>query len=311
MIFTRRDFLRGLALSPLCAGPLSALAEGEGPVPLIFDTDIGTDIDDALTVVYLQGQKRCELLGITTAFGDTVERARLVSAILMAAGREVPIHPGSSQTISGMAAPGMVPEARVLAKWPHRNDFEPESAVEFMYETIRGRPHEVTLLATGPLTNVARLFQRHPDSAMLLKSVTLMNGSFRIMFPEYNMVLDRKASRIVYETKLPELYVVDYETGLQAQMGKEEARRRIRGGAFAPVADMLEIFFELFNEVTFFDSMAAASIFEPGLVEFKPTNVKVRLARTWASRSPGPHMVSVDVDEARFKEHYFSTTAGV
>jgi len=311
MKVTRRCFLGGMAAMPLLAGPFSGLCESGDRIPVLFDTDIGTDIDDALTVVYLLGQKRCELLGVTTCYGDTIARARLVSAIMTAAKREVPVHPGSPELVGGKSVSGKVPQAEVLARWPHREEFDPDSAVEFMYQTIKARPGEVTLLATGPLTNVARLFQRHPETPKLLKAVTLMNGSFRLMLPEYNAKLDTEATRIVYETAAPGGRVIDFDTSLQCRMGKKEARERIRGGAFGPVADMLEVWFKTLPLVIFYDSIAAASIFEPDMVRFKTAAVKLRGNLTIPSFGRGSWHISVDVDQRRFKDHYFKTVAGV
>jgi len=311
MELSRRNFLGTATTCAFMTASSRVLSTTEEKVPILLDTDIGTDIDDALTVMYLLGQKRCELVGVTTVYGDTMERARLVSAICKNAGRDVPVHPGSQKLISGRAVTGKVPQAEVLKDWPHLDDFVPDSAVEFMYETIKARPGEVTLLAVGPLTNVARLFKRHPDAPMLLKGLTLMNGSFRILYPEYNAVLDPDATRIVYETETPGLMAVDFETSLQCRMGKKEARARVQGGAFGPVADMMEVWFRTLPVVIFYDSIAASSIFEPGLVEWRSTRVRYRWRRTLPSISEGPHLVSVDVDQDRFKKHYFQTVKNV
>src|SRR5690625_3689584 len=59
---------------------------------ILLDTDIGNDIDDAFCLAYLLAQPRCELLGITTATGDTQQRAALVDALCQTAGRtDIPI----------------------------------------------------------------------------------------------------------------------------------------------------------------------------------------------------------------------------
>ncbi|HUT53038.1 MAG TPA: nucleoside hydrolase [bacterium] len=312
MAIDRRGFMAA-------AGGLAALwadrgyASGPDPVPVILDTDIGTDIDDALTVAYLLGQERCELLGVTTVFGDTLARAGLVSAICLAAGREVPIHAGSMQLLNGETIAGMVPQAVVLPRWPHRDDFVAGRAVEFMYDTIRSRPGEVTLLAVGPLTNVARLFETHPDAAAMLGRLTLMNGSFRLLLPEYNAVNDRRATRIVYQAQVPELVAVDFETSLACRMTREEARRRVRGGALQPVADMAEVWFKTLPFVIFYDSLAASTIFEPGLVRFRRTRVRSRLGYTLPGMTDpaGVHQVSIGADGKAFKKHYFDTVRNV
>ena len=61
---------------------------------VLFDTDIGSDIDDAVALAYLLAQPECELLGITTVTGEAVRRAQLASALCLDAGKQVPIFPG-------------------------------------------------------------------------------------------------------------------------------------------------------------------------------------------------------------------------
>ena len=58
---------------------------------VILDTDIGSDIDDAICLAYLLSQPECDLLGITTVSGEVRERAKLASALCKTAGREVSI----------------------------------------------------------------------------------------------------------------------------------------------------------------------------------------------------------------------------
>jgi inosine-uridine nucleoside N-ribohydrolase len=60
---------------------------------VLLDTDIGTDVDDAVCLAYLLSHPECELLGITTVTGEAVKRASLASVLCKAAGREIPIFP--------------------------------------------------------------------------------------------------------------------------------------------------------------------------------------------------------------------------
>ena len=61
---------------------------------VILDTDIGTDIDDAVCLAYLLAQPECDLIGITTVTGEPLKRAQMASAQCRVAGVEVPIHVG-------------------------------------------------------------------------------------------------------------------------------------------------------------------------------------------------------------------------
>src|SRR5688500_14567401 len=65
-------------------------------IPLLLDTDIGTNVDDALALLYLLRQPRCELLGVTTVSGDVRRRAACAEAVCEDAGRaDVPVRPGA------------------------------------------------------------------------------------------------------------------------------------------------------------------------------------------------------------------------
>src|SRR5215210_7957291 len=65
-------------------------------LPVLLDTDVGTNVDDALALLYLLRQPRCELLGVTTVSGDVRRRAACAAAMCRGAGRDdVPIHCGA------------------------------------------------------------------------------------------------------------------------------------------------------------------------------------------------------------------------
>ena len=69
-------------------------------IKIILDTDIGTDIDDALALAYLLMKPECELMGITTVTGEAKTRAKLASVICKAANRgDIPIYPGNEECI--------------------------------------------------------------------------------------------------------------------------------------------------------------------------------------------------------------------
>ena len=133
------------------------------PEKILLDTDIGSDIDDAVCLAYLLSQPKCELLGITTVSGETEKRAMLASALCRAAGKSVPIYPGVEHPLLSAQKQPECPQAAALGRWPHDTDFrEGRSRSNSCAETIHQYPGEITLLAIGPLTNVALLFSRRP-----------------------------------------------------------------------------------------------------------------------------------------------------
>ena len=145
---------------------------------VLFDTDIGTDIDDALALAYLLCQPECDLLGVTTVSGDVTARAKLVSAVCKRAGRNLPIYPGCSDCIATPQIEPYVPQGQILSDFDHDTVFPQGEAIEFMRRTIRENPGEITLIAVGPMTNIALLFLTDPEIPHLLKRLCLMCGRF-------------------------------------------------------------------------------------------------------------------------------------
>src|SRR5438477_11649802 len=102
------------------------MSDRDARVPLVLDTDIGSDIDDAVALAYLLRQPRCELLGITTVTGNVAQRAALADVLCRAAGREdVPIHAGAPEVL--LIGPGQprVPQYAAVADRPHRAECPP------------------------------------------------------------------------------------------------------------------------------------------------------------------------------------------
>ena len=288
-----------------------------GKIKVILDTDIGTDIDDALALAYLLKQERCELLGITTVTGQAQLRAELASAICRNAGRDdVPIHAGCEQALLVEMRQKAAQQAEALGDWPRRRDFPRNTAVEFLRRTIRAHPGEVTLLTIGPLTNAALLFATDPEIPSLLSGLVLMCGRFWAMGGEWNAVGDPHATAIVFgagsQSRPPRLVSFGLDVTLRCQMPADECRRRFAAPVLAPVRDFAEIWFRRSDRVTFHDPLAAACIFEPDLCRYAGGRVSVSLSPPtmgWTIFDPNPpakpHAVAQEVDAERFFAHYF------
>ena len=295
--------------------------------PVLLDTDIGSDIDDALALAYLLKQPRCELLGITTVSGQPGRRASLADAVCRAAGRpDIPIHVGAAAPLLARQLQPSAPQASALAdgEWPYREFSNKNTAIEFLRETIRARPGEITLLAIGPLTNLALLFALDPSLPTLLKQIVLMGGwYFDRPQPEWNIRCDPHAAAMVFAAPAPRLVAVGIDVTTRCRLPADDCRRRFAeaGGPLAPVAAFAEVWFRDVSEITFHDPLAAALIFEPSLCSLEPRRVTVeifsphRLGFTyvnwedWHSPDPNPakpHDLAHSVDVPAFFDHYFS-----
>src|SRR5258706_8327664 len=83
---------------------------------ILLDTDIGTDVDDAVCLAYLLSRPDCELLGITTVMGEADKRASLASVLCRAAGKDIPIYPGAEQAMQVPSKQTVAPQAAALPR---------------------------------------------------------------------------------------------------------------------------------------------------------------------------------------------------
>jgi len=288
-------------------------------IPILFDTDIGSDIDDAVCLAYLLKQTRCELVGITTVTGEPIKRAMLASAVCEAASRgDIPIHSGAAEPILVEQKQKKAPQAEVLGNWAHRDDFAPNTAIEFMRDVIHSRPGEITLLTVGPLTNAGLLFAIDREIPKLLKGMVLMCGVFTNRLAgvgplEWNAIGDPHATSIVYSAPTKKHTSFGLEVTCKCRMAAEECRNKMRGGALDVVLDMAEVWFRGRKQITFHDPLAAVSIFEPDICEYQKGKVEVELLSNrvkgmthWNPRSEEKtNRIAIDVNPEKFFENYF------
>ncbi|MCE9613786.1 MAG: nucleoside hydrolase [Lentisphaerae bacterium] len=287
-------------------------------IKVLFDTDIGSDIDDAVALAYLLSQPRCELLGITTATGQAQLRAQLASAICRHVGRDdIPIHAGCPQAMYVRIRQAEAQQAAALGAWPRRRDFPPCTAVEFMRQTIRQHPGEITLLAVGPFTNLGVLFALDPEIPSLLKHLVLMSGRFfEQMQGEWNAKNDPHATAIVYgagcQSRPPRHTSYGLDVTVRCIMPADDVRARFTARVLEPVRDFAEVWFKHAPCLCFHDPLAAAGIFEPELCEYATGLVTVSVTDPtagWTVLQPGgaesPHTVAKSVRPDAFFDHFF------
>jgi purine nucleosidase len=288
-------------------------------IPVLFDTDIGSDIDDAIALSYLLAQPRCDLLGITTVTGEPQARAQLADAVCQAFGRrEVPIHSGAGNPFLVRQGQVKAPQSVVLPKYPHREHFAPNMAVDFLRQTIRSRPGEITLLAVGPFTNIGLLFALDPEIPGLLKQLVIMGGLYLIRpeghgIKEWNTMGDPHATAVMFAANAPGMRCFGLDVTTKCRLPADECRRRFAQGRLRIVGDMAEVWFQQRRLVTFHDPLAAACVFEPELCTYQSGLVEVELQSgrligytDFRTDTPTkPHQVAAAVNPDAFFTHYF------
>jgi len=177
-------------------------------IPVILDTDIGTDIDDTWALAMLLRCPELDLKLVTSATGDTAYRAKLAARLLEAAGRtDVAVGVGMPTT--------MKPDHRTQAPWVEGYDLAKypgrvhQDGVGALVGAIMGSPEPVTVIAIGPLSTVAAALEREPAIAGRARFVG-MHGSIAWShhgrgeaIAEYNVKHDARACQRVFAAPWP------------------------------------------------------------------------------------------------------------
>jgi purine nucleosidase len=194
--------------------------------------DVDSAGDDILAVLFAAASPHLKLVGVTTvagAAGGIEQVTNVVLNTLTLANREdIPVAAGAWRPIVGNAKADMEApvhfEKRLVARFGERlKAFNPKApppnrpaiarhAVDFILDSVRAAPGEITLVTTGPLTNAAMAFLQEPDLGRLLKRLIVLGGTFSTpgnMTPvtEYNIWADPEASRIVLNADVDKILV--------------------------------------------------------------------------------------------------------
>ena len=280
-------------------------------IPILLDTDIGTDIDDAFALALILKSPELDLLGVTTVAGDTQARARLAARMLHEAGRtDIPVAAGE---------PG-APQPIDQTRWADGFTGAPlthEKAVDLMRRAIERRPGEVTLVAIGELTNVAALLQSDPAIGKKIKRLALMGGAIHHGYgqdpkpvPEWNIKSNPAAAQVVFASGVPILMApLDVTAMLQLDAA---ARHRVFT-RLTPLTNALTLLYHLWNQETptLFDPMAVALVLDPSLCELRELAIEVD-AKGMTRAVEGKRAnatVGMKTDPEKFFQFYLSRVA--
>lgn len=185
----------------------------EKKIPLIIDTDPG--IDDAASIFWVLASGRFDVKALTVTHGNVGVDSCTQNALrlLEAAGRpDIPVYKG---------APAPLLRPRISAEFAHGSDGMGDSgmpaptlapaegrAAARIVEIVKASPEPVTILALGPITNIALAILLEPDIKSNIRQVIFMGGAVRVagnMTPvaSFNVVADPEAAQIVYRSGIP------------------------------------------------------------------------------------------------------------
>ena len=165
---------------------------------IIFDCDLGGDIDDAFAVALILASPEFEVLGFVMDYGDTPKRAQVACKMLYETGmHDIPVVVGRKT------------DEYFSSQFHWAKGFETikpikKNATDFIIENLRKFPDEVILFTVGPVPNIMDVLKKDPDALKLAKHVYSMFGSYYMGYdtgpipsPEWNVRADEEASRML------------------------------------------------------------------------------------------------------------------
>src|SRR5713226_4921618 len=190
--------------------------------PILIDTDIGDDIDDALALALALRSPEIALCAVTTVFGDTQRRARLAAHLLHTFGRQdIPVAAGLATPLQLRHRPSGVPQAAILDKCMGTASLSSIPAPELIVQTALAHHGQLTLLCLGPLTNVATALTIEPHLFLAIRNIIMTGGTSGFPFPEWNVRSDALAARIVLAAGIP-VTMLGWNVTTRCQLHKED-----------------------------------------------------------------------------------------
>jgi pyrimidine-specific ribonucleoside hydrolase len=294
-------------------------------IPVIFDCDPGHD--DAIALILAFASDSLDIRGVTVTGGNTTLEKTLSNAkkILSFIGRRPPLAAGAARPMFRdlVTAPDIHGKSGLDGSALPSPDYPEEQvpAAEFMRRLITGSAEPVTIIATGPLTNLGILFTAFPEVKNNIAQISLMGGSLGpgnwTAAAEFNIFVDPEAADIVFSAGLP-LIMSPLDVTQKALIMRDEIET-LRGlGGPVPVltAELLDFYFRSYRKRGFpgaalHDPCAVACLTHPELFTSRPCHVAVETRgqytvgmtlgdlRPWSEAKPNV-TVNTDIDREGF-----------
>jgi inosine-uridine nucleoside N-ribohydrolase len=279
-----------------------------GPPDLvILDTDIGDDIDDAFALALALRSRDLRLVGITTEYGDTELRAKLLERFLWSTcDILIPVVPGAPTPHSNVFTQAAYAHWRAVNDcigprfyFPYKDKKEEDAvareqkqddAAGFILDRIRDYPGQITLIAIGPLFNVQAALERDPAAFRKVQRVVLMGGSIyrgydgkngerRPPDAEWNVSRDPAGLRALLASGVP-VFMMPLDS---TQIHLETRERDAIFSHGSPLTDQLTLLYHQWlagteghpPAPTLFDPVAVAYAIRPELCPAKPMRLEV------------------------------------
>jgi inosine-uridine nucleoside N-ribohydrolase len=249
---------------------------------VIIDTDIGDSIDDALALAFALHSPELDVRAVTTVIDDVESKTRLAWKMLgIYNRRDIALAMGAPEPLLDPTMSAASKEFEVLT----RNDVVPDTArrraADLIIDTLLQARGKITIVAIGPLTNIALAIKSDPRIKNNIERIVMMGGAYLTSEAEYNVKRDRAAADIVFHSGVL-ITAVGLDVTSQCKLREKDLdRMRL---ATDPASNFLVRLIDLAEEQTheanptLYDPLAIAAVFRPDLLAMQAGEVDVSLS---------------------------------
>lgn len=287
----RRQTSLGVAL--LCFVLAAAPAAAQPAQKIIFDTDFAyPPQDDSMALFFVLNSPELEVLGITTVAGNrslNVATADVLKLLEATGHAEIPVYEGAAAPLLHV---GTAWDTKVHGGWfsnppapappggfATKKTAERQGAVDYLVQTVRANPKQVTILALGPLTNIAMAMRMDATFSANVKQLVIMGGAVAALpdgagnhtpNAEFNFYVDPEAAQIVLRSGMP-IVLSPLNVSRKARFTKESYDRIVT--ADTPITRLVrEHLGPRFAKrpetvMLMYDQVAAVSLVAPSLIK--------------------------------------------
>jgi purine nucleosidase len=320
-------------------------------IPIILDTDIGTDVDDALALTLAVHSPEIDILAVTTVGVDARLRGRMARKLLRVLGRDdIPVAAGCDRRLDGKEFKPM-PMSSARGFIENEQDGLPlqeQHAVDLIIDLLQAASTKITLVLIGPLTNAALALKRCPQIIEKIERFVVMGGS---IYPadilkkegwlkwmpgflkagiEYNLNTDPAAAQVILDSGIP-ILLVPAEITFRTYLTEQE-RAQIRQSSVALGAELNRMCDEFqamlakatarmpvdrrFAQVYLHDPLTVATVFAQDFVTLAAFHLtpgkRFGVFRTFSeSGLPANALALTDLDTSAFKRLFAERVFGV
>jgi len=295
---------------------------------IIIDTDLGDDVDDMFAIVFAGLIDDIDVIGLTTVFRNAYQRAQMAQYLLRQVKMNIPVYAGIDKpfiqeyedfgnTFNWEIKDGIYQLPQILPEMKEEK-ISDKNAIDFIIESAEKYGEELTILAIGPMTNIATAIKKAPETMKKIKEIRLIGGAYSFEVDEWNVVCDPEALRIIVKSGIP-IKAVGVDLTVKTPLSDEQVANIKRfNGRVECINKMVEKWFNFFHfeRPVMHDSLIVATLLDDKIVEFEKRNILVCLdgvdrAKTKVLSEPTLHSAEMEVGlkvDAELFFKYFNRT---